>query len=58
MDTATKLINDIDKGWKHFWTKRGYMKPFEVSQTTLGEFVLPVKLTHTKRNNGLHSISH
>ena len=49
MDTATKLIKDIDTGWKHFWTKRGYMKPFEVSQTTLGEFVLPVKLTHKKK---------
>ena len=49
MDTATKLINDIDKGWKHFWTKRGYLQPFEVSQTTLGEYQLPVKLTYRKK---------
>lgn len=49
MKDATKLIRAIDKGWKTFWEKRGYMQPFEVSQTTIGEFVLPVKITYRNK---------
>ena len=35
------LKQDIDKGWQHFWERRGITKPPYVSQKTVGMFDLP-----------------
>ena len=49
MKYASKINKEIDQGWRTFWARRGYMQPFEVSQTTLGEYQLPVKITYKSK---------
>lgn len=41
-EDLTRLKNDVDKGWRYFWAKRGYAKqPPHVSNRTIGYFDMP-----------------
>ncbi len=41
MNKNSKLYNEVDAGWRYFWKKRGYYRPFEVSRITIGAFDMP-----------------